>query len=337
MSVPGPVPAPPNAELRALLPNHYLDLRSREAVRYFPDAQPQPTGTDVAVPRITAHLRGSLAAIHRRHRVFQQITAGLDSRTMLAASREFGHATTYFTCLWPSLEPKMTADHPDIAVPRRLLTELGLAHTRYDCPSELADPEFAAAHDLADTLPVRELAPAAHTLARVLPADAMVINNNLGELGRCYLHPVAYPASVSLATLCNMHWTGMHHHPFLVAHLGAWLEEASAASARWGHRMLDLFHWEMKAGRRVARGILHLDLAHDTFSPFNCRWLQRQYLAVPEPFRRPPTGYALQYEVIRAMWPETLAWDVNPRGPGDRVRRALRRLRRHARRIGVPI
>ena len=325
------------AELRALLPNHYLDLRSREAVRYFPNARLEPIGKDEAVELIVAQLRASVAAVHRDHSVFQQITAGLDSRTMLAASREFRDTTTYFTCLWPTLEPGMTERHPDIAVPRSLLAELGLRHTRYDCPSELSEPGFAIAYERADTLPIRELGPPAHALAQVLPGDAMVINNNLGELGRCYLHPVAYPASVSLSTLCNMHWTGMQDHPYLIAHLGAWMEEANAACGRLGYRMLDLFHWEMKAGRRVSRGLLHLDLAHDTFSPFNCRWLQRHYLAVPEMFRRPATGLALQHEVIRAMWPETLARAINPRKPGDRVRRVLRRARRHCRRVGLPI
>ncbi len=325
------------AELRALLPNHYLDLQSREAVRFFPRAPLEPISLEEGTQRIAAHLQGSLAAAHRRYSVYQQITAGLDSRTMLAASRPYRARTTYFTCLWPTLEPGMTEAHRDIAVPMRLLPQLGLKHTLYQCPDEVRDPAFAEAFAHTDTQPMSELMPTAHALAQLLPDDAMVINNNTGEIGRCYLHPVEHPDTVSLATLCNMHWTGLQHHPYLVEHLGAWLEGATAVCAKHGYRLLDLFHWELKAGRRVARGFLHLDMAHDMFSPFACRQLSQFYLAVPEIHRRPGTGYALQHDVIRALWPETLASDINPRGLVYRVGRVFRRLRRRVRRVGVPI
>jgi hypothetical protein len=325
------------AELRALLPNHHLDLRTGEAVRFFPRAAPAPISLDEGTARIAAHLRGSLAAAQRRYRVHQQITAGLDSRTMLAASREHRATTTYFTCLWPSLEPGMTAAHRDIAVPARLLTALGLPHTVHACGANGIDPDFARAYAGSDTFPVAELLPPADALARVLPADAIVINNNVGELGRCYLHPDGHPDTVSLSTLCNMHWTGLHRHPYLVRHLGEWLEGATQASVRHGYRLLDLFHWEMKAGRRVARGLLQLDAAHDTFSPFACRKLAQHYLAVPELHRRRARNYELQHAVIRTLWPETLDADINPVRPADRINRVFRRMRRHARRVGLPI
>ena len=325
------------AELRALLPNHYLDLRTGEAIRYFPRAPLAAITLEEGTQRIAAHLRGSLAGAHRRYRVYQQITSGLDSRTMLAASRDFGASTTYFTCLWPSLEPGMTEAHADIAVPARLLPTLGLRHTVYVCGTGPGDPGFAEAFAGCDTYPMTALLPATETLARVMPPDAMVINNNTGEVGRCYLHPIEHPDTVSLPTLCNKHWTGLQRHPYLVAHLGQWLEETTHVCARHGFRLLDMFHWEMKAGRRVARSILHLDPAHDTFSPFACRKLALSYLAVPEVHRRPARGFELQHEVIRALWPETLSADINPARTGDLVLRKLRRLRRHARRIGLPI
>ena len=50
---------------------------------------------------------------------------------------------------------------------------------------------------------MNELVPTAEVLAQVLPLDAMVINN-MGEAGRCYLHPIEHPASVSLPVRCNV-------------------------------------------------------------------------------------------------------------------------------------
>jgi hypothetical protein len=80
---------------------------------------------------------------------------------------------------------------------------------------------------------------------------------------------------------------------------------------------------------------MHLDPAHDTFSPFYCRALLDLYLAVPERERRPVSGLALQHGIIRALWPEVLATEINPATLGDRVSRLVRRLRRRARGRGL--
>jgi hypothetical protein len=324
------------AEITALLPNHYLDLHTREAVRFFPH-EPQASITLAhGIEQIAEHLRAATGAAQRLGPVHQQITAGLDSRTLLAASRDFCAQTTYFTCLWPSLEPSMTVEHRDIDVARRLLARLGLEHQLYSCPGSAVDPAFAQVFATSDCPPLVELEPAAWYLKEVIPGDALVINGNGGEIGRCRLHPVEHPRAIAMSELCNMHWTGMQDHPFLVRHLTDWLTDASRACEQSGYRVLDLFYWEQKGGRRVARSNMHLDMAHDTYSPFFCRALLNLYLAVPEQDRRPAGGLALQHGIIRALWPEALAADINPATVGDRASRLLRQLRRRARGLGWP-
>ncbi len=323
--------------IRGLLANHYVDLSTREVVRFFPHAPLSPIGLDEGTRRIADHLRSSVRAAHLRYPVYQQITAGLDSRCILAASRDQRAATTYFTCLWPSLERSMTAEHRDVDIPRRLLAGMGLQHHLYRCPAVPLDHDFAAQFATCDSPPLDELAPAAKALPQLVPADAMVINGNGGEIGRCRLHPTEHPGSIGLSALCNLHWPGLGQHPFVRTHLEPWQRDAAAACERTGYRLLDLFYWEQKMSRRVARGFLHLDMAHDTFSPYNSRSLLKLYLAVPEQHRRPGGGHALQHAVIRSLWPEVLASDINPASAGDQVSRLFRRLRRRARGIGLPV
>ena len=325
------------AALHALLPNHYLDLRTREVVRFFPREHLEPISLADGTRLISEHLRDSVAAAHARYQVLQQVTAGLDSRAILAASRGHRLQTGYFTCIWPTLEPGMTEEHRDVAVPRDLLGSLGLPHKVYSCPDGPLEAGFAQAFATCDSPPLAELGPAIQPLLEPIPPTAMVLNGNGGEIGRCRLHPNGHPPTVALPALCNLHWPGMGQHPFVQTHLAPWLSEAGAAAERTGYRLLDLFYWEQKMSRRVARGFLHLDIAHETFSPYNSRALLRLYLAVPEQHRRPAEGHVLQHAVIRELWPAALDREINPATVSDRGARLWRRLRRRARGLGLPV
>ena len=325
------------ADIHALVPNHYLDLGTREAVRFYPRAPLAPISFEDGTERIAAHLRGSVDAAHRHYPVYQQITAGLDSRCILAASRGHSAATTYFTCVWPSLERSMDGNHRDVRVPRQLLESVGLPHHVYDCPDVPLTAEVAARVATCDSPPLEELGPAAAALPGLVPPAVLVINGNGGEIGRCRLHPTEHPAAISLAELSNFHWTGLGQHPFIRRHLEPWRVETTAACDRTGYRLLDLFYWEQKMSRRVARTFLHLDMAHDTFCPYNSRALLDLYFAVPEQHRRPGGGHQLQHAVIRRLWPEVLASDINPESKQERLTRLVRRLRRRARGLGLPV
>jgi hypothetical protein len=323
-------------EIGALLPNHYLDLMTREVVRFFPREPLAKLTLQDGVGRIAEHLRRSIRAAHLRQPIHQQVTAGLDSRCLLAASREVSSATTYFTCIWPMIDPMISEGHRDVTVPAQVLGSLGLRHRVIRCPDRVESGKFARAFALSDMVAFEELAPTARTLAEALPPDVLIINGNGGEVGRCFLHRNEHPRNVNLTTMRNLRWPGMYDHPFLKRHLSPWLAEANDTCARHGYRVLDLFYWEQKM-RWAAQSFLHMDLANETCSPYNCRALLQDFLRVPEEFRRPEQGYVLQRKVIEALWPETLQSGVNPATFGDRIARMGRRLRRHASAFGVPI
>jgi hypothetical protein len=199
------------------------------------------------------------------------------------------------------------------------------------------ESQFDSAYQTSDTLPLRELAQRAYTLALLLPENAILVNGNVAEIGQCRHHPVRHPKTVSLSAACNLHWTGLHDHPFLKLHLAAWLADASEACDKFGYRLFDIFHWEQKAARRVGKTFLHNDLGHETFSPYNTRSLLCEYVSVPEKYRRPGNGYILQLNIIRTLWPEVLAENINPQSLGDRALSLLHRLRRRARILGIPV
>lgn len=324
-------------DIAALLPNHYLDLRTWSTVRFFPRQPLQPLSLDDGVTRISRRLSRLLAGAHGSGPVVQEITAGLDSRCLLAASRGVSADTTYMTGQWTDIDPALSDTHRDITVPGNLLASLKLTHEVIRCSEGRVDQTIVDAFKTIDTLPAKQIAQRDQGIARALPNIHLLINGNGGEIGRCRLHPKQHPRSVDMTHACNLHWPGMSKNPFLKRQLEPWLKDATEAAEASGYRLLDLFYWEQKMARRVGRLFLHCDVVHETYSPYNTRSLLCDFLSVPEEYRRPGNGHMLQHGIINRLWPEALGEPVNPLTRSNRAARLVRRMRRRARGLGLPI
>jgi len=102
--------------IKHLQPNHYLDIERREAHRYWPIKPISRLELDEAVGLSCIFLRGVMNAVVRRHSVLMAVTAGTDSRTLLAASRGSQDKIYYFVN-----NQGLGHSNPDISVPERCL------------------------------------------------------------------------------------------------------------------------------------------------------------------------------------------------------------------------
>jgi hypothetical protein len=89
---------------------------TRNVVRFFPREPLQQVSLEDGTKKISLHLAALLGAVHERLAVFQEMTAGLDTRTLFAASREVSKQTTYLTGLWTAIDPALTEEHRDVRV-----------------------------------------------------------------------------------------------------------------------------------------------------------------------------------------------------------------------------
>lgn len=85
--------------LSRLLPNHYLDLETWKAVRFWPHADEfsQDLGLEEATSRIARALGNFMVAAADQFRLGITLTAGLDSRLLLAAARPATEKVEFFT------------------------------------------------------------------------------------------------------------------------------------------------------------------------------------------------------------------------------------------------
>jgi len=296
-------------EVRHLLPNHYLDLRTGTPQRFWPDHEP-PTRTLEGVVEENAHLLESLieSASHR-FELALTVTAGRDTRLLLAASKAIWHRLYFFTTThW-----HLTSDHPDVRIPSRLLPRLGLQHHVIESPSHM-DREFREIYERNVSTAHDVYGPIAQGLFHQYPQDkvcmqgtGMPITYLAAPLRRMQKAAGKETSPKTLAWLMERGYGLPSGHEFALKALDRWLSGAD----RTGVDALDLFYWENREGNWAAMGQSEWDLVQEAFVPFNCRLFLANALSVPEALRA-MRWYTLQEKLTRHLRAEVLSEPINP-------------------------
>lgn len=314
----------PYIGMHRLLPNHFLDLRTGAPHRFWPHTPLPEQEPSAAVAPCTASLEGTISAALARYPLSLALTAGLDSRLLLAASRQHVEELSFHTLR----KTGMTDSSRDIRLPRQILGDLGLDHRVIPVRTPAAGP-------VAETLRRTFLPCHEQTVDQVValaehPAGPrgrwVTVNGNVSEVGRNFYPRTALTPDRLAGAV------GMGRSRYAVDAFARWLEDAAPALATSGLNGWDLFHWEQKIGGWLAGVRTEFDLAEEAVHPYNSRELLENLLRVPSVLREGP-DYPFHREMIGHLWPELLAYPINPPERGARLRRRYRRGRGAARRV----
>lgn len=307
----------PFNQVKHLLPNHYLDFASGRAERYWPVRNHPRLRLDDSVERCAAALSGLMRSAYHRFSLAICLTAGWDSRLVLAASRPIAADVLYMTLRMPS-----TAS-ADVEVPALLLKRLGLRHEIVHGFTE-TDRSFQRIFAANVPLPHPGWAAEAWAILRRYGYTRVAVTGSGGEVGRRGISRTY--GRITPDELCSI-W-GMTGSPFALRAHAHWLSGLSLHD----YYVLDLYYWEQRAGNWLAAAALEIgDVAwQDIFTPYNCRSLLETMIAVDVRYRWPPR-HALQARLIRRLWAETLA---NPINPHKKKRRSVPRLISYGREVG---
>ncbi len=284
-----------------LLPNHILDFRRGVATRFWPRPNSIPRlSVAESVKQCSPLLVNAIEVAARRFDLRAGITAGIDSRKTLAASRRIAKNLYFFS----HGITEGTVDVSDVSVPARLLPRLGLKH--HVLPLQSMDEEFRKLFHASSTWARDKKGNNAFTLLNAFGPDATVLNSNISEVAQCiYWLPPSHIDGEGLAMLCGL------AHPFAVREFESWLASAKPACDAAGMDVLALFFLEQRMGRWAAAAFSEYDIAHETFNPYNNRLLHSLMLAVPERHRR-DRMWDVPLQQIKALWPEVLCEPINP-------------------------
>lgn len=288
-----------------LLPNHYLDFDELSQKRFWPADSIPEVSTDECLNQCAEILRGLYWSLENRYELSQTITAGIDSRLILAASRFVGDRIYYLT----HTHSKLGTDGFDIVIPSRMLPLLGLQHNVV-LHSEKIAPEFERIYRKNVTTARNGHlinAYAFHRHFSEIGKEMMVINGVCGEITRNYYYLPGFVSidSRSLCFLTRMKESLLAHEQF-----DLWLQCCKNICKESEISILDLFYWEQRVGNWAAMSYSEYDIAFESFSPLNCRYLLQLMLSVKKNWVY--NGETLQLALIKRLWPDILKFPINP-------------------------
>jgi hypothetical protein len=283
-----------------LLPNHLLSLTRGTVRRYWPDRNLPTLPPNDAVDIAARMVRGIITSAATRFDLCVAVTAGLDSRLVLAASRDVAHRVTYATVRQLS----MPDDHPDIMIPAALLSSLGFRHAVIRA-IPFIDPGFASIFRMNTPLAHNHYEADAAAIFQAYGGEKVSVTGSVSEairnprLGRpAITGPTAsremarrwYSTTAQCAERAIEQWRAELGHTYNV--------EPDV-----------LFYLEQRAANWGAMTQLEFDTAwRDTLALYNCRALIVAILGVEESLRQE----SLYLRVIERLWPEVLSVPINP-------------------------
>lgn len=244
--------------VKRLLPNHILKEGCKSVERIIIEKH---VSEDPAT-EMTELLRTQMSNIQKKGKCAVTITAGWDSRLVLATADKKDMELVPVTLLyWGSNE-----DNLDVRVAREICGRVGLEHKLVRC-SEIR-PDFREEYHQFGELPHEYW----------MQMNQAVINAGLGEYywvkGSCNevlraSSGVLYGWQVSAKLLCKLF--GLHFDNYSDVIISKWIEDAKPYCKQYGIGLLDLFYWEHRCGSWLAQCLNESDIAGEMFSPFNCR------------------------------------------------------------------
>jgi len=296
----------PYKEIHHLQPNHYLDLETGACHRFWPDGDLATRTPEEVIPESAQLLQGLIQSASRRFELAHTITAGWDTRLILAASRAIRDRLYCFTLMYWNL----TRNSRDIRIPSILLPRLGLTHHVVVCPSRM-EKWFREIYTRNVTMARICHGPIAQGMYEHLPEGRVIVKGNAMPITRSSWRrrlrsqrPDLENQSLDAETLA---WLTGRPEPFAVEAIKQWLSRVGRSNVH----VLDLLYWEEREGNWQATSQSEWDIVQEAFVPFNCRLLLTKMLSLPLPEREKPANKA-QRNLLLYLWPEVLSEPCNP-------------------------
>jgi hypothetical protein len=300
-------------DVKHLLPNHYLDLGEKKAIRYWPVSSGETLDFETASRKSADILENTMLAATNRFQMSMAITAGWDSRIMLAAARKVHSKIYYYIHKFGG----MTKQHPDIKVPRKLTRKLGISFHIIECGNYQ--------DDVFDTVLENNVFLLHNITKKVLYKSfyedfngKVNASGNISDLCRSFygISPVQ-----DIKDLLDLEC--LSNSKYAVESLKGWYSETKLCCEAFGYNVRDLFFWEQILGNWGSMFAAELDIAIDEFYPFGTRKLVETMLAIDGTLR-PYNNSNAHRRIIKLLWPELLSEPINPVSLETRVNRFIR-------------
>jgi len=284
-----------------LMPNHSLDVASGKAIRTFPRAPREEMSSQAVVAEVGERLQFVMSQWLNQRQAFIGLSAGWDSRIVLAACRKrLDRLNTYSTLI-----PGLSSDHPDVTIPQRMAEAMGFQH-RLIHPSDQMPPGMETILDgTFDRWREGWILPRLGWFKEYDPS-VLAITGVTSEVAKNFLENA--PIRTAKQATRAVHFA---EHPWMLAYYDRWLSEDAVVVRSLGYSPKDFMHWEQDACNVAGASIHAFNFVVDSVTPFSSHHILKTLLAAP-PSTRDKHRSSLYRSLVEHMWPELLEFPINP-------------------------
>jgi len=292
--------------VKQLVPNHYLDVAADEQIRFWPVKKIEKQDLTKATAKSANMLERLILSAKNRFKLALPVTAGWDSRILLAASKDLLKDFFVYTLQYRWLVDKS----PDIKIPKYMLRRFKTPFNKLDCRMEM-NPEFYKTYKSNVDFAHDDYAKITNGMIDKFPQDRVVLRGNVSEIVRCSFYPDGKHDEITSADQLLANWPEWNDIPFIMEYLENWMNSVKEMCKEYNVDILDLWYMELFMGAWMAQGQLEWDIIHEEFTPYNYRPLIETMLGVPIKYRLHHKPVLYQ-KILKHLWPELLYWPINP-------------------------
>lgn len=305
----------PYEGVRRLLPGQVLSMSSLEVSdlpTLFSDSH-----SDIDVSTILDTLTNVCKAIAAEGPVQSHLTAGVDSRMVLAAILRSGVPATLIT-----LRGNDDGTRLDDHVARSLAKACGLRHRTIPVIPSGQD-EIEAWHERSGYCVDDAVVGLGRTVRETFDV-ATVLTGACGEVGRAFLWTQADRGKIGLDPGDLVGRLGFAESSMLRELAARWIDQVGSELATT--RLLDLAYIQQRLGSWAGPAVYGHAITKPTFPPFNSVGVYASILALPDQFR---VSGGLPRALISEAYPRLLEWPFNQAQGVARLLFPKQELKRH--------
>lgn len=287
--------------LKHLKPNHFIDIQSRETIRFFPDQKLSKISLSIATEKAVMMIRGYIKAAAERYPLLVPVSAGWDSRVLLSATKDIADRCTYFVYK----HPHMSDSNQDVVIPQQLFKKLGIDFSILEYSEDISTDLY---NQILESLPFPRkngFKYIINVLKKDYP-DHLCLNGNVSEIVRKYYERIYNLTPKKIAFLQKYPESKYAIHEY-----EKWISASSEIFDDNNFSISDMLYWEENCGNWAAKGKSEVLTASELFSPFNSRELLVTLLSVDEKYRDKQNP-VLYKHIIKYLWEDVLQVPVNP-------------------------
>jgi hypothetical protein len=291
------------ATVYQLLPNHMLNFTQSKVSRVFPREMLKVISMEDASNQLKKYFDNIIDQLFELYDVKVAVTAGWDSRMVLASSLNQAENVSYYTFLTPQIGEK----HVDITIARKICETLGLNYKAYDTRIDLDQEEMQEMRECFELVPEKQARFILKGTALFNSKDVVVLEGTVSEIAKNYYEDVLVNNG---ETLCR----AAHYpvHKYSLPYFDQKYADLKDLEKRFGYDVRDIGHWEQDISNFAAQNSFMKQAYSRVLAPFNSRKLIDTVLSVDRSARDKLSHEFYNY-FLRKYYPELLEHQVNPR------------------------